>query len=310
MIKNFIQNFNISTTSLTSFATPPNTSYLSTSITNNINIDTKNDNIDNSDERSILTESLAAKDKIVLNVGGIKYETYRSTLTYYPTTLLGSMFVYNDHENPFWDPDLDEFFIDRDGHLFHYIMQFYRTGLIPISAAELEDEVEYFKIPTYPPSQYSSSTLSPNQLSLRHKMIASEIDSFIETLTSTLLTISSQFKREIFFKRNFQIYFEINFHNNDRITDFNIFPNVPSTLKQQLQKEFDAFSVLGYAILDKFGEDIGRYMISNVQGCTWDCNKTKDVGWGGVHEIYKVKIGVENSFEHEDVVGHCCLANI
>ncbi|KAF0424564.1 POZ domain-containing protein [Gigaspora margarita] len=260
MIKNFIQNFNISTTSLTSFATPPNTSYLSTSITNNINIDTKNDNIDNSDERSILTESLASKDKIVLNVGV---------------------------------PTIDQ-----------------AIGLIPISAAELEDEVEYFKIPTYPPSQYSSSTLSPNQLSLRHKMIASEIDSFIETLTSTLLTISSQFKREIFFKRNFQIYFEINFHNNDRITDFNIFPNVPSTLKQQLQKEFDAFSVLGYAILDKFGEDIGRYMISNVQGCTWDCNKTKDVGWGGVHEIYKVKIGVENSFEHEDVVGHCCLANI
>ncbi|RIB18132.1 BTB/POZ protein [Gigaspora rosea] len=133
MIKNFIQNFNIpSTTSLTSFATPPNTSYLSTSITSTINTDTNNNNIDNSDERSsILTESLAAKEKIVLNVGGIKYETYRSTLTSYPTTLLGSIFVYNDHENPFWDSDLDEFFIDRDGHLFHYIMQFYRTGKVP-----------------------------------------------------------------------------------------------------------------------------------------------------------------------------------
>ncbi|CAG8770472.1 2512_t:CDS:2, partial [Dentiscutata heterogama] len=104
------------------------------------------------------------------------YETYRSTLTLYPTTLLGSIFLYSDDENPFWDPELEEFFIDRDGHLFHYIMQFYRTGkvptidraigLIPITAAELEDELEYFKIPIYPPSQFSSSTLSPNQLSL------------------------------------------------------------------------------------------------------------------------------------------------
>ncbi|CAG8771612.1 31242_t:CDS:1, partial [Racocetra persica] len=183
-------------------------------------------------------------------------------------------------------------------------------GLIPLTSAELEDELEYFKIPIYPPSSFSSTTLSPNQLSLRHKMIASEIDSFIQTLTSTLLSISSQFKKEFFFKRNFQIYFEINFHDNDRITDFNISPYVPTTLKQQLQKEFDGFSLLGYAILEKFGEDIGRYMISNVQGCTWECNKTKDVGWGGVHQIYKIKVGVENSFEHGDVVEHCCLANV
>ncbi|CAG8525238.1 8805_t:CDS:2, partial [Scutellospora calospora] len=280
-------------------------------------------NNDNLDGISVLSENLPIKDvkeKIVLNVGGIKYETYRSTLTTYPTTLLGSYFLYNDNDNPFWDPDLDEFFIDRDGHLFHYIMQFYRTGkvptidqaigLIPITSSELEDELEYFKIPIYPPSSYSSTTLSPNQLSLRHKMIAAEIDSFVQTLKNTLLTISSQFKKEIFFKRNFQIYFEINFHHNDRITDFVISPTISTTLKQQLQKEFDAFSVLGYAILERFGDDIGRYMITNVQGCTWECNKTKDVGWGSVYEMYKVKVGVENSFEHEDVVGHCCLANI
>ncbi|CAB4489078.1 unnamed protein product [Rhizophagus irregularis] len=31
-------------------------------------------------------------DVITLNVGGIKYETYRSTLTSYPETFLGTMF--------------------------------------------------------------------------------------------------------------------------------------------------------------------------------------------------------------------------
>jgi hypothetical protein len=63
----------------------------------------------------------------------IQYETYKSTLTSFPTTLLGSIFYhYSDEQNPLADPNHEnEFFIDRDGHLFHYIMQFYRTGKIP-----------------------------------------------------------------------------------------------------------------------------------------------------------------------------------
>ena len=63
----------------------------------------------------------------------LQYETCRSTLTSFPTTLLGSIFSrYSDEENPLADPNhKNEFFIDRDGHLFHYIMQFYRTGKVP-----------------------------------------------------------------------------------------------------------------------------------------------------------------------------------
>lgn len=263
--------------------------------------------------------NLLASDKITLNVGGIKYETFKSTLTSYPTTLLGSIFYhYSDEQNPLADPNHEnEFFLDRDGHLFHYIMQFYRTGkvptieqaigLIPITAQELDDELEYFKIPTYPPSSFSATTLSPSLLSLRHKMIATEIDSFTSTLSNTLLTISSQFKKEFFFKRQFQIRFEISFHNNERISDFNINPSVNSTIKTQLQKSFDCFAALGYAILDRFGEEIGRYMTTTVQGCTWECNKVEEFGWGGLQQMYKVKIGVENSFEHEDVLNNCCL---
>ncbi|CAG8436170.1 9497_t:CDS:2 [Diversispora eburnea] len=290
MIKNFISNFNIPTGSMTNLASK-----------NANNNTSSNFNQLESDDNSIFVDNYAAREKIVLNVGGIKYETYRSTLTSYPTTLLGSIFCYNDDENPFLDPAHEnEFFIDRDGHLFHYIMQFYRT----------EDELEYFKIPTYPPSQYSATTLSPNQLSLRHKMIASEIDSFTKVLTDALLTISSQFKRDFFFKRQFIIRFDITFHHNDRITDFNIMPSVNNTLKQQLFKNLESFAMLGYAILDRFNEEIGRYMTTTVQGCTWECNKVEDFGWTSSHQSYKIRIGVENSFEHDDVVGNCCLAAV
>ncbi|CAG8503005.1 14136_t:CDS:2 [Funneliformis caledonium] len=280
------------------------------------------DDISNHNDTDNNAENLASRDKITLNVGGIKYETYRSTLTSYPTTLLGSIFYhYSDEENPLTDPNHgNEFFIDRDGHLFHYIMQFYRTGkvptteqaigLVPITAQELEDELEYFKIPTYPPSSFSATTLSPSQLSLRHKMIAAEIDSFTSTLNDTLLTISSQFKKEFFFKRQFQIRFEITFHHNERISDFNIYPSVNSIIKTRLQKGFDEFALLGYAMLDRFGEEIGRYMTTTVQGCTWECKKVEEFGWGGLQQMYKVKVGVENSFEHDDVVNHCCLSSV
>nr|CAG8435814.1 9005_t:CDS:2 [Entrophospora candida] len=40
-----------------------------------------------------ISQTLLNEDRIVLNVGGIKYETYRSTLTAYPDTLLGIMFA-------------------------------------------------------------------------------------------------------------------------------------------------------------------------------------------------------------------------
>lgn len=141
-------------------------------------------------------------------------------------------------------------------------------------------------------------------------MIASEIDSFIKVLTDTLLTISSQFKRDFFFKRQFVIRFDLTFHHNDRVTDFNVMPSINNNLKQQLFKNFESFAMLGYAILDRFGEEIGRYMTTTVQGCTWECNKVEENGWVGSHQSYKVRLGVENSFEHENVVGNCCLASV
>ncbi|CAJ0896054.1 4008_t:CDS:2 [Entrophospora sp. SA101] len=276
---------------------------LSDNTNSNSNLDTVS-HLHTSDNDSDTTEIQPVLDKITLNVGGIKYETFRSTLTAYPTTLLGSLFLYDDDENPLYDAP-NEFFIDRDGHLFHYIMQFYRTGkvptidqaigLIPITSQELEEELEYFKIPIYPQSSYSSTTLSQSQLSLRDKIITNEIDSFTTTLTNTLLTISQQFKKEFFFKKQFRIKFEITFYHNDRISDFNIQPSINSSLKQQLYKNLENFQLLGYAILDRFGDDIGRYMTTNVQGCNWECKRVEEFSWGGVNRMYKVLVGVENN---------------
>jgi hypothetical protein len=56
-------------------------------------------------------------------------------------------------------PGGNEYFIDRNGHAFYFIMEFYRTGQItwndtaiatrefPVTRKALDLEIEYFKIP-------------------------------------------------------------------------------------------------------------------------------------------------------------------
>ncbi|CAG8524854.1 9255_t:CDS:2 [Acaulospora morrowiae] len=82
--------------------------------------------------------------------------------TAHPDTLLGTMF--QERNRHLLDlTDQNEYFFDRDGIIFRYIMQFYRTGEIfwpeetnfiisptqnlHITRRELELELDYFQIP-------------------------------------------------------------------------------------------------------------------------------------------------------------------
>jgi hypothetical protein len=58
-----------------------------------------------------------------------QYETYRSTLTAHPNTLLGTMF-HPRNQAMLHPVNGNEYFIDRNGHAFHYILEYYRTGNI------------------------------------------------------------------------------------------------------------------------------------------------------------------------------------
>ncbi|CAH8449867.1 unnamed protein product [Dicrocoelium dendriticum] len=71
----------------------------------------------------LFSETSFQDQKIVLNVSGSRFETWRSTLERYPETLLGS-----DEKEYFKDPTLNEYFFDRDPELFRYIMAYYRCG--------------------------------------------------------------------------------------------------------------------------------------------------------------------------------------
>ncbi|CAG8576638.1 10407_t:CDS:2, partial [Racocetra fulgida] len=100
---------------------------------------------------------------IILNVGGVKFETTRSSLIAHPETTLGKLLNPKNPEalKPV-KPGSNEYFIDRNGHAFYFILEYYRTGEIlwgdeifeskefkefPVTKRAIELEIEYFKIP-------------------------------------------------------------------------------------------------------------------------------------------------------------------
>lgn len=97
------------------------------------------------------TSSEWQNQRVILNVGGTRFETYISTLTQYPNTLLGAMF--HERNAHLRKPDsMGEYFFDRSPKHFEYILNFYRTGILEIpnninSRRSFEADIEFWQIP-------------------------------------------------------------------------------------------------------------------------------------------------------------------
>ncbi|CAG8523514.1 31595_t:CDS:2, partial [Racocetra persica] len=132
-------------------------------------------------------QHLSSDPRIILNVGGIRYETYRSTLLAYPQTLLGTMFQPRNDSllqptNNGLHNHKNEYFFDRNGYAFRYILEFYRTGKIlwPKSINHLRAPVSQNSLK---PSITSSMTIDND------KMDCSAHQYTIPTATDTLAKI-------------------------------------------------------------------------------------------------------------------------
>lgn len=75
-----------------------------------------------------MTCSASDSEKIVINCGGIRHETYRSTLKTLPGTRLSWLTEPDAFSNFDYDPKSDEFFFDRHPATFAFILNYYRTG--------------------------------------------------------------------------------------------------------------------------------------------------------------------------------------
>ncbi|CAG8488802.1 2308_t:CDS:2 [Ambispora gerdemannii] len=161
------------------------------------------------EKRAEINKENLDTNTVILNVGGIKYETLRSTLMAYPNTLLGTMF--SSRNKPLLKPiNGNEYFFDRNGRAFHYIMEYYRTGKLHfpsqadnnnkskvwVTKEEIETELDYFLIEV----QYMHKI---------HQMMSEHLNHFIKLMEERVT------EQMIKWRRNLKI----------RVTEFSIIVN-------------------------------------------------------------------------------------
>ncbi|KAJ7310404.1 hypothetical protein JRQ81_007318 [Phrynocephalus forsythii] len=94
---------------------------------------------------------VVSPEKIVLNVGGVRYETYPGTLRAFPGTKLCSLTEPQASEVFDYDPGMKEFFLDRSAKLFGQVLGYCRTRHLhcptDVCRAAFEEELAFWGIP-------------------------------------------------------------------------------------------------------------------------------------------------------------------
>ncbi|CAJ0748383.1 19700_t:CDS:2 [Entrophospora sp. SA101] len=243
------------------------------------------------------TKHNTTKERIILNVGGIKVNS--------------DILIIKDGIKS------NEYHIDRNGRLFFFILQFYRTGRIPdiekakfslpITKKELEAELDYFMIPR--PKQSSSESDKNNnkrpikKLSLRSRTIAAEIDDFITAMKLLMNQIILYFLRCFIISEGygFNITIEISFYSTDKIPhSITILPTTigkksPISKVEQILNSY-GFGTKAHALLDEFGDMIGEYFENSHPGLYWD--------------LQRVRISIHDQFDYEEIINNCCLRSV
>lgn len=87
-----------------------------------------------------------ADNRVVLNIGGIRHETYKATLKKIPATRLSRLTEALAN----YDPMLNEYYFDRHPAVFAQILNYYRTGKlhypIDVCGPLFEEELEFWGI--------------------------------------------------------------------------------------------------------------------------------------------------------------------
>lgn len=88
--------------------------------------------------------NMDAENRVVLNVGGIRHETYKSTLKKIPATRLSRLTEALAN----YDPILNEYFFDRHPGVFAQVLNYYRTGKLhypsDVCGPLFEEELEFW----------------------------------------------------------------------------------------------------------------------------------------------------------------------
>ncbi|KAG9296770.1 hypothetical protein G9A89_002167 [Geosiphon pyriformis] len=244
--------------------------------------------IEKKSNRSTANFSTLQDDRIVLNVGGTKFETLRSTLTAYPATLLGTMF-HERNRSLVKLTDDNEYFFDRDPRAFSYIMEFYRNGehewpnfANSLTKKELKRELDFFGIPT------ADSLNQIGKISLEEQ--AATLDEFTEVMRMVILEMQRLFRRRITI--NFPIF------------EFYLFSVVPDL--EVITSLLKPYQIIGSPIAEHFGVAIGKHLSIEFPGLVYKISSTT-VKNGNEENAYKWELKVPLAFENRFVIERSSL---
>ena len=150
-------------------------------------INLENANAEWRDVKSRLESSaMPSNTKVKLNVGGRFFQTTVETLTKSSDTRLTYFkTLFSGQWQSEKDPKDDSIFIDRDGDLFEYILQYLRTGKIPIDInhdllrQDLITEAHFYKLDSL--VNLLNRNLSKDKSILKSQLSVQSKNLFIET---------------------------------------------------------------------------------------------------------------------------------
>ena len=100
--------------------------------------------------QSLRVAQTKSDNKVRINVGGIRHETYKTTLLNIPDTRLAWLAQSTSVNSTDYDPINREFYFDRHPRVFEAILNFYRTGKLhapcDVCGPLFEDELQFWGI--------------------------------------------------------------------------------------------------------------------------------------------------------------------
>ncbi|XP_013910785.1 PREDICTED: potassium channel regulatory protein [Thamnophis sirtalis] len=148
---------------------------------------------------------MSNQDVIVLNVGGLKFTTRPSTLQRFPESRLARMLNGNDPEFKLLN---GQYFVDRDGVLFSYILDSLRTLQLALPSdfsdyRRLRREADFYGLYSVADLLHQENLLKPKPEVLEIRFLLQEMQGFFRIFGSCSITIDELADRITTFSENF-----------------------------------------------------------------------------------------------------------
>lgn len=170
--------------------------------------------------------------------------------------------MFQERNEELLKPNENEYFFDRNGKAFHYIMEYYRTGKIFwleennnnfISKQELQFELDFFQISYNLPNIYNISLSSSNSFLQRKSFpqINDLLQDFIESLKSCIYETAWNLKEAL----------DISFYSytNSNYKEFS------NNNIEKIEYILKPFKTSGYKLLTKFQLEIKDGLKNSIQ---------------------------------------------